>query len=145
MLEGVVVVDKPRGLTSHDVVSRVKKIYKAKKAGHSGTLDPLATGVLAVMINDATKLSDRLMSGDKEYEVEILFGLKTTTYDIEGDCLEKGDLPDCLDSEVRKLLPQFLGEIDQVPPYYSAVKYQGKPLYKWAREGKYIDLKCSLA
>lgn len=140
MCDGVVVIDKPSGMTSHDVVYRVKRIFSAKKAGHTGTLDPLATGVLPICLNAATKLSDKLMSGDKEYDVEILLGTATTTYDIEGEITEQRPIPTDLKERLSELIPEFTGIIEQAPPHYSAVKHKGQPLYKWARKGIFIDL-----
>lgn len=139
-MDGVVVIDKPKGLTSHTVVQKVKRIYGAKKAGHTGTLDPLATGVLPVCLGKATKLAGMLMEGVKEYEVTILLGTKTDTYDIEGNVLATEEVPDGISEKVNEILPEFRGEIEQKPPYFSAVKYKGKPLYKWAREGRFIDV-----
>lgn len=140
MMDGIVIIDKPKGFTSHDIVQRVKKALCVKKAGHTGTLDPLATGVLAVCLNSATKLVSRLMDGMKIYEVEILFGTTTDTYDVEGKILSKNDVSPNLEKLIRAELPKFTGSIMQVPPFYSAIKYKGKPLYKWAREGEFIQV-----
>ena len=139
-MDGVVVIDKPTGLTSHDVVQRVKRLYQAKKAGHTGTLDPLATGILPVCLNRATKEVSSLMEGKKSYEVDILFGVRTATFDMEGDILERKNLPDDFEGRLKDAIPSFTGPIEQKPPYYSAKKYQGRPLYRWAREGRMIDL-----
>lgn len=139
-MDGVVIIDKPKGITSHTVVQRVKKACDAVKAGHSGTLDPMATGVLPVCLDGATRLASDLILGDKEYDVVIRLGIDTTTYDMEGDVVAMRDLPADIEERVRAVIPEFIGEIDQVPPYFSAVKYRGKPLYKWARKGKLIDL-----
>lgn len=140
MIDGVVIVDKPGGITSHTVVQKVKRLFRARKAGHTGTLDPLATGVLPICINKATKYANVFMEGDKEYEVDILLGVATTTYDIEGDVINKGDIPDDVLGRIEKALPEFRGTIEQVTPYFSAVKYKGRPLYSWARQGRFIDL-----
>ena len=139
-MDGVVVVDKPKGMTSHDVVRRVKYLYQAKKAGHTGTLDPLATGILPVCLNRATKEVSRLMEGKKSYEVDILFGVRSTTFDLEGEIVERKSLPDDFERRLNDAVPSFTGSIEQKPPYYSAKKYQGRPLYRWAREGRMIDL-----
>jgi tRNA pseudouridine55 synthase len=133
-VNGVIIIDKPIGKTSHDVVADVKKALGVKKAGHTGTLDPLATGVLPVCINEGTKLARFLAMDKKEYRAVMLLGVKTDTYDIEGKVIAEKELR--VDEEdIRKALRSFIGTIEQCPPAYSAVKYQGKPLYKWAREG----------
>lgn len=139
-LDGVIVIDKPKGWTSNDVVQKVKRIFGAAKAGHTGTLDPLATGVLPVCLNKATKLVDALMDGYKEYEVDIIFGLRTDTYDTEGRTTATYPVPDDIFEKIKYILPRFRGVIKQVPPYFSAVKYEGKPLYYWARRGRFVDL-----
>lgn len=139
-MDGVVIVDKPKGITSHAVVQIIKRIYNAKKAGHTGTLDPIATGVLPVCLNGATKSSTELMASDKEYEVAILLGVTTTTYDTEGDIVGRSAVPEGVLDEVNQLLPEFRGYIKQKPPYFSAIKHKGRPLYKWARQGEFINL-----
>lgn len=140
MIDGVVIIDKPSGITSHDVVQRVKRIYNAKKAGHTGTLDPLATGVLPICLNKATKIAGQLMSGKKEYSVVMQLGITTDTFDTEGKILSKKEI-DVIDiNSLSKAVLELSGTIEQKPPYYSAVKYRGKPLYKWAREGQFIDV-----
>jgi len=139
-MDGLVIIDKPKGLTSHDVVQRVKRIFSAKKAGHTGTLDPIATGVLPVCLNKATKLSNQFMAGDKEYEVEILLGTSTDTFDTEGEIVETNEVDESLLKNLDNIIDEFRGDILQKPPYFSAVKHKGKPLYRWAREGKFIDL-----
>lgn len=133
-MNGVVIIDKPADKTSHDVVSEVKKILGAKKAGHTGTLDPMATGVLPVCLNEATKLAGFLSGEDKEYLATMLLGVKTDTMDIEGKIIARSDKI-ASEEEIRLLMSQMTGIKKQVPPAYSAVKYQGKPLYKWARKG----------
>lgn len=139
-MDGVIVIDKPSGPTSHDIVACVKRIFKAKKAGHAGTLDPLASGVLIICLNSATKDQDSYMSDDKEYETVILFGVETTTQDIEGEVVQERALPADFESLLRSAIPEFTGCILQKPPHFSAVKFKGKPLYKWAREGRPIDV-----
>lgn len=140
MLNGVVVIDKPAGKTSHDVVSDVKKILGIKKAGHTGTLDPLATGVLPVCLNEATKLVGFLTGEDKEYHATMLLGVKTDTMDTEGKIISQSD-PSLSEDEIKSAVSRMKGKIQQIPPAYSAVKYCGKPSYKWARSGVFIDLK----
>jgi tRNA pseudouridine55 synthase len=136
-MNGVIIIDKPMGKTSHDVVTDVKKALGAKKAGHTGTLDPLATGVLPVCINEGTKLSRFFTMDNKEYRAVMLLGVKTDTFDVEGRIIAEKE-PRVGKEEVERALSSFAGKIEQCPPPYSAVKYQGKPLYKWARKGVYI-------
>jgi tRNA pseudouridine55 synthase len=140
MLDGVIIIDKPAGKTSHDVVSEVKKTLGIKKAGHTGTLDPLATGVLPVCLNEATKLAGFLTGEDKEYRATMLLGVKTDTMDTEGKIISQSDIF-VSEEEIKSVIMRMMGKIKQVPPAYSAVKYQGKPLYKWARSGVFLDLK----
>lgn len=135
-MDGILVVDKPQGLTSHDVVSIVKRAYKLKKVGHTGTLDPLATGVLPLCLNKATPYAGLLINSDKAYEVTLRLGQATTTYDSEGEITAEHVIPKDLAGCLNAILPQFRGEILQTPPPYSAIKVQGKPLYWWARQGK---------
>jgi len=140
MMNGVLVMDKPAGQTSHDVVAQVKKTLGVKKAGHTGTLDPLATGVLPVCLNEATKLAGFLTGEDKEYRATMLLGVKTDTMDIEGKMISQSGqvVPD---DKIRMVISRMTGKIQQIPPAYSAVKYQGQPLYKWARKGILLDVK----
>jgi tRNA pseudouridine55 synthase len=134
-MNGVVIIDKPPGKTSHDVVMDVKKTLGVRKAGHTGTLDPLATGVLPVCINEATKLVPFLTTDTKEYRVTMQLGIKTDTLDIEGEIIAHIDPPRMGLNEIRDAFNHFVGRIQQTPPQYSAVKFCGKPLYKWARSG----------
>lgn len=137
-MNGVVVIDKRPGMTSHDVVLDVRRVAGVKKAGHTGTLDPLATGVLPVCIGEATKLVPFLVSVTKDYLVTMLLGVRTDTLDIEGVVLEEKE-PQVTDRSVNDALRGFLGRIKQIPPRYSAVKVQGRALYKWARQGIVVD------
>ena len=139
MYDGVIVIDKPAGKTSHDVVSEVKKILGVKKAGHTGTLDPMVTGVLPVCLNEATKLACFLTGEDKEYLATMLLGVKTDTLDIEGKIISQSD-NFVTEEEIRAAMAQMVGTIKQVPPAYSAVKHCGKPLYKWARKGVLLEM-----
>ena len=133
-MNGLIVIDKPAGITSHAVVRDVKKILGAKKVGHTGTLDPLATGVLLVCINEATKLAQFFNMDRKEYRATVLLGVTTDTYDVEGKIVAETSC--CVDrAEIAQALLSLVGTRQQVPPPYSAVKYQGQPLYKWARKG----------
>ncbi|GEJ59450.1 tRNA pseudouridine(55) synthase TruB [Anaeromyxobacter diazotrophicus] len=136
---GLLVVDKPAGPTSFDVVARVRRLLRAEKAGHTGTLDPLATGVLAVCLGEAVKLQQWLTDGDKGYEALVAFGAATSTEDAEGEVVARGD-PAALDEgAIRAALPRFLGEIDQVPPMYSAVRVGGRRLHEAARAGEAVE------
>ena len=137
--DGVLVVDKPAGPTSFDVVARVKRLLRAGKAGHTGTLDPLATGVLAVCLGEAVKLQQYLTDGDKEYEALVAFGAATTTADAAGEVTQRGD-PAGLDAAaVRAALARFVGEIEQVPPMFSAVRVAGRRLHEAARAGEEVE------
>jgi len=137
-MNGVIVINKPAGITSHDVVSAVKKILGIKKAGHTGTLDPLATGVLPVCLNEATKLVRFLSHDSKEYLATMLLGVKTDTLDTEGKIISQSDQI-VSEAEIRAALARMTGKIMQVPPAYSAIKYCGVPLYKWARKGVTVE------
>ncbi len=137
-MNGVVIIDKPAGKTSHDVVNEVKKILGVKKAGHTGTLDPMATGVLPVCLNEATKLAKFLTGEDKEYLAAMLLGVKTDTLDTEGKIISQSDKP-VTEERIRTVMAQMVGKVKQVPPAYSAVKYCGEPLYKWARRGIFLE------
>ncbi len=138
-MDGIVVIDKPAGLTSHDVVSRVKKILGAKKAGHTGTLDPLATGVLPVCVGEATKLAPFLTADRKMYRATMLLGVETDTQDIQGRETGRSDRAPA-DEEIRTALGRLTGKIQQVPPAFSALKHKGRPLYKYARAGEFPDI-----
>jgi tRNA pseudouridine55 synthase len=133
-MNGLVIIDKPSGKTSHDVVAEVKRVLRAEKVGHTGTLDPLATGVLPILINEGTKLSPFLVTDTKEYRATVLLGVTTDTLDITGEVLSE-TVPDVRGEEVIGAIEGLLGVRQQVPPVYSAVKFKGKPLYRWARKG----------
>jgi len=137
-MDGVLIIDKPPGRTSHDVVRDVKKLLGANKVGHAGTLDPLATGVLAVCINEATKLTRFFVQDDKEYRATMLLGVRTDTLDREGTVLSRCE-PHLREEEIGRTMEGFVGPIEQRVPRYSAVKFKGKPLYKWARRGVDIE------
>ena len=136
---GILLIDKPLGITSHDVVNRVRRALGTRRVGHAGTLDPLATGVLVVAIGPATRFLQYLPLEPKEYVAEIAFGRSTTTFDAEGETLDETDVPADLDARIAGRLPDFLGLIRQTPPMYSAVKVGGQPLYKAARRGEEVD------
>ena len=135
-MNGVLVIDKPRGWTSHDVVAWVRKTLKVKKAGHGGTLDPLATGVLPVYLDEGTKLVPFNLEGTKEYLAKMKLGQETDTLDANGKVISEKKGFFCSREEIEKILGQFRGSIQQVPPHFSAIKFDGLPLYKRARAGE---------
>jgi len=137
-VEGVLLVDKPTGMTSHDVVYRLRRKFQIQRIGHAGTLDPLATGLLIMLVGKATKISQYLISLDKVYEGEVTLGVKTNTQDAEGDVMETRPVPALTEAEVRTAMAGFLGDQYQTPPMFSAVKIGGVPLYKKAREGEEV-------
>ncbi|ABS25352.1 tRNA pseudouridine(55) synthase TruB [Anaeromyxobacter sp. Fw109-5] len=138
-IAGVLVVDKPAGPTSFDVVQRVRRILRAPRAGHAGTLDPAATGVLAICVGDAVKLQQYLSDADKAYEATVAFGAATDTEDAEGRVVERGDPSRLTAEELRAVLPRFRGDISQVPPMYSAVRVGGRRLHEAARAGESVE------
>lgn len=136
---GLLVVDKPAGPTSHDVVAQIRRATGVSKVGHTGTLDPAATGVLVLCLGQATRLSEYLTQSDKRYSAEIHFGRTTTTYDAEGDIVEETGRSPSREA-IESALPGFLGELQQRPPDYSAIKVGGVPAYRMARQGQSPDL-----
>jgi tRNA pseudouridine55 synthase len=142
MIDGILILDKPEGLTSHDVVARLRRILKTKRIGHTGTLDPFATGVLVMLVGKATRLAQFLDKDKKEYEATIRFGSETDTGDKTGELrITNYELRDPSDDELDNVLADFLGEIEQTPPMYSAKKVDGKKLYELARKGIEIERK----
>lgn len=139
-INGVVLLDKPKGLSSNQALQKVRWAYQAKKAGHTGALDPLATGLLPVCLGEATKFSQFLLDADKGYITRAKLGQATTTEDAEGEVVAERPVPELTESLIEETLNEFRGEIDQVPPMYSALKRDGQPLYKLAREGKLVDI-----
>lgn len=137
--EGVLLVDKPQGITSHDVVDRVRRIYQLKQVGHAGTLDPMATGLMIVLVGRATKISQFLMSLDKVYTGTITLGVETDSYDADGEVLEEKPLPDLREEGLMMSMASFVGDQYQEPPMFSAKKIKGVPLYKMARKGKTVE------
>ena len=136
---GILIVNKPSGITSHDVIDLLRKVFKKTKIGHSGTLDPMATGVMNVLIGSATKLSEELTSNDKKYKVEMLLGVKTDTYDITGNIIEA--LPVNQDEiYIKERIKRFIGKGLQTPPIYSAIRIDGKRAYEYAREGIQVQI-----
>lgn len=139
-MDGILVVDKPAGKTSHDIVAMIRRVAQTKKTGHTGTLDPMATGVLVLTLGKATRIGRFLQLEPKEYIAEAIFGISTDTQDITGEILQESDAKITL-AQLQAQLPAFTGEIAQVPPMVSAVKVGGRPLYKLARQGKEIERK----
>ena len=133
-------VNKPSGITSHDVVARIRRKLGVKKVGHAGTLDPLATGVLVICVGDATRLAEYVMATTKGYTATVHLGVETTTYDGEGKITARQDVSDVTRDDIETLLPKFTGTLDQVPPLYSAIKKDGRKLYDLARAGESVDL-----
>ena len=136
--EGILLVDKPKGITSHDVVAKVRRIFRIKKVGHAGTLDPMATGLLIILIGKATKSSQYLMSLDKEYTGTIRLGQITDSQDADGEILEERDVPELLRENILAKMKTFVGDQYQTPPMFSAKKINGQKLYKLARQGKTV-------
>jgi tRNA pseudouridine55 synthase len=138
-MEGIVVVNKPTGMTSHDVVSRARKRFNMKRIGHAGTLDPLATGVLVLLIGRSTKLFEQFVGMDKSYRATLILGTTTDSADTQGKTLAQKPYGDITQEQLVRAFAKFVGEIDQVPPMVSAVKVKGKKLYELARSGIEIE------
>jgi len=134
-VDGVLIIDKPSGWTSHDVVAKIRNLTKVKKVGHTGTLDPFATGVLPLTLGRATRLTNYLLSSDKVYHGIMRFGFATTTYDVDGEPLSEDTHPELDSQRLQDIFPRYVGTIRQTLPPYSAKKVQGKPLYSYARQG----------
>ena len=137
-MDGILIIDKPKGLTSHDVVLEVRRKIGQQQVGHTGTLDPIATGILILALGRATKLASKLTNQDKEYEVKLTLGIKTDSGDITGKILKHKEIHNVNISEIKKSLSKFQGPLFQIPPMVSAKKYKGQPLYKYARQGKTV-------
>lgn len=138
-LDGAILIDKPAGPTSHDVVDAIRREFGIKKVGHCGTLDPNATGLLIIVLGRGTKLSEKLMGDDKVYEGTIKFGATTDSYDIDGEILETKPVPPLTLDHLNTLAGAFIGDIMQMPPMVSAIKKNGVPLYKLARKGVEVE------
>ena len=138
-VDGILLLDKPLGISSNAALQKVRYLFKAKKAGHTGSLDPLATGVLPICFGEASKVTSFLLDSNKRYTCTLQLGQTTTTGDKEGDILQERNIPDITAEDVEKILTQFCGKIQQIPPMYSALKHNGQPLYKLARQG--IEIK----
>jgi len=139
-VNGVLLLDKPPGISSNRALQQVKHLFRAAKAGHTGSLDPLATGMLPLCFGEATKISAYLLDADKRYRMSCRLGVTTDTGDADGTVLQTRDC-DAMLADVEKLLPQFTGAVEQIPPMYSALKHQGQRLYKLAREGIEVERK----
>ena len=140
-IHGIVLLDKRSGISSNKALQEVKRLYNANKAGHTGSLDPLATGLLPVCLGEATKVSAFMLADDKRYQTVIQLGVMTDTGDVDGAVLEVKQVPEISEQQLASCLASFVGEIEQVPPMYSALKYNGKKLYELAREGITVERK----
>ncbi len=138
-IDGILVVNKPQGETSNTTLQRVKRLYAANKAGHTGSLDPLATGVLPICFGEATKFSQFLLDSDKEYVVTAELGIRTNTSDAQGEIIDRRPVPTLTAADFEAVLQQFRGPLQQIPSMFSALKYRGQPLYKLARQGIEIE------
>lgn len=139
-MDGVLIINKPKGYTSHDIVNIVKKELNITKVGHAGTLDPNATGVLPVLIGNATKISKYLIEHDKVYIAELKLGEKSSTGDLEGEIIEKKSVPKLNEDQIKDTLKLFLGKQQQIPPMYSSIKINGKKAYEYARKGLKVEM-----
>jgi tRNA pseudouridine55 synthase len=139
MNEGIAIIDKPSGMTSHDVVARVRRILKFKRVGHAGTLDPLATGVLVILVGRSTKLFDKFVAYDKSYSATMQLGLKTDSADINGEVLSVRPFEQVSREMIEEAFKTFTGSIEQIPPMVSAVKHNGERLYRLARKGVAVE------
>jgi tRNA pseudouridine55 synthase len=138
-LDGAILIDKPAGPTSHDVVDAIRRRFGIKKVGHCGTLDPNATGLLIIVLGRGTKLSEKLMGDDKVYEGTVQFGVTTNSYDVDGEILETRPVPQLTLDQLNGLAAEFTGDQMQIPPMVSAIKKDGVPLYKLARKGVEVE------
>lgn len=139
-MDGLLIINKPKGYTSHDIVNIVKKQLNITKVGHAGTLDPNATGVLPVLIGNATKISKYLIEHDKVYIAELKLGEKSSTGDLEGEIIEKKSVPKLNEDQIKDTLKLFLGKQQQIPPMYSSIKINGKKAYEYARKGLKVEM-----
>jgi tRNA pseudouridine55 synthase len=139
-MDGILIINKASGMTSHDVVARIRKLLKQRRVGHAGTLDPAASGVLPICVGQATRVAEYLSESGKAYEAVITFGTVTDTYDAEGTVIRTADASGLTQATIEAILPRFLGSQLQMPPRYSAIKVQGQSAYKRARAGEEISL-----
>lgn len=140
-IDGLVLLNKPQGISSNKALQQIKHLFRAKKAGHTGSLDPLATGMLPICFGEATKVSQFLLNADKSYTAEGKLGITTDTSDSTGTILESCPSFDVSEARLREVLQHFIGEVEQTPSMYSALKYQGQPLYRYARKGETVPQK----
>ncbi len=140
-VHGIILLDKPSGISSNAALQQVKRLFNAQKAGHTGSLDPLATGLLPICLGEATKITSYLLDADKKYQGTARLGIRTNTADAEGDILQTRPVPVLSDSTIEMALDSFRGEISQIPPMHSALKLNGKPLYELARQGIEVERK----
>jgi len=138
-IHGIVLLDKPVGISSNRALQKVRGIYQARKAGHTGSLDPFATGMLPICLGEASKTAAFMLEAGKRYHATARLGVATSTGDVEGEVIQTCPLPDMTPSKLTLALQQFMGEIEQIPPMYSALKHEGKPLYEYARAGITIE------
>lgn len=143
-IDGILVLDKPTGMSSNACLQRVKHLFEAEKAGHTGSLDPLATGVLPLCFGEATKLSQFLLDSDKCYRTTLKLGERTDTADAEGQVIERRSAAHVTEAAIREEIRALVGDIEQTPPMYSALKHQGQPLYKLARSGREVEREARL-
>ena len=138
-INGILLLDKPSGITSNRALQRVRSLIKAKKGGHTGSLDPFATGMLPLCFGEATKISHYLLNEKKTYSVEVKFGVSTSTGDIDGEITGSSKIKEYSEDQWKKILNEFKGKSEQIPPMYSALRYKGKRLYELARKGEIVD------
>lgn len=138
-IDGVLLLDKPRGMSSNHALQRVRRLFQAQKAGHTGTLDPMATGLLPMLLGEATKFSQHLLDADKVYRTRVELGASTDTGDAEGEVVASSPVPTLEESDLQTMVVGFIGEQQQTPPMYSALKLNGRKLYELAREGKSVE------
>lgn len=141
IFNGILVINKPPGLTSHDVVSRIRRKFQIRQVGHAGTLDPMATGVLVILLGKSTKLFSEFEGFDKAYRATLILGIQTTTADIQGKILQKASYEHLSKAQVEQCLTKFVGQITQTPPMVSAIKFKGQRLYELARKGIVVERK----
>lgn len=140
-IHGILLLDKQKGFSSNSSLQKAKRLFNAQKAGHTGSLDPLATGILPICFGEATKVSTFLLESNKRYQTQAQLGKTSSTGDAEGDILVEREIPELTSEQINQVLAQFTGEISQIPPMYSALKKDGKPLYELARKGKTVERK----
>jgi len=139
-VQGVLIIDKPVGLTSHDVVQKIRRAYSVRQVGHAGTLDPIASGVLVLLVGSATRIAQYLQEDDKEYHLVLKLGEETDTQDISGEILNEADPSGIAEDDLKAVIDRYKGTISQIPPAFSAIKRAGQPLYKLARQGVRVQV-----